>query len=167
VKICPQCREEFLDHIAQCTDCKVTLVNSLDFTPKASAQYLSKEELFNSEMVAFSEGALAQMREVEKILLQSKVSCAVYPVSISSSGSEVLGATSDLKYAVLVREVDLEAAKTAMEGKFHADVAREGQGFVKQDAIDLEQGEIVCPACGEIGPLRDGECRVCGLHLGV
>jgi hypothetical protein len=167
VKICPKCHDEFLDEIAQCTDCKIPLVSSVDFKPSKTSDMLSKEELFTSEMLALTEGPIAQCREMEKILARSKISCAVYPLNMSSSGNETLGTTSDMKYVVLIREADLEAAKTALEGKFHDDVAREGKGSVHRDAVDLEQGEITCPACGEIGPLKDGECQVCGLHLGV
>jgi hypothetical protein len=168
VKTCPSCHEEFLEEITECTDCKLPLVHSADFKPRTKgSDLLSKEELFESEMLPFSEGPLAQCREIEKVLARAKVSCAVYPVNMSSSGTETLGTTSDMKYAVLIREADLDAARTAMEGKFHADVAKEGRGQVMVDAIDLEQSEITCPACGHVGPLKDGECSVCELHLGV
>lgn len=167
MKICPQCREEFLESVLHCTDCKESLVDSMGFVEKPSSDLLSKEELFKSEMIPFVEASLSQCREVERILARSCVSCAVYPVSLSASGNETLGTTSDGKYAVLIREADLDAAKQAMEGKFHADVAKEGQGNATGDVIDLEQAEITCPACGERGELDNGDCRVCGLHLGV
>lgn len=167
MKICPKCREEFLEQVLTCTDCKEKLVNSVDFVPESLTGLLSKEELFSGDMVAFSEGPLTQCREIEKTLLRAKVSCAVYPVNISSKGDETLGTTSELKYVVLIRETDAELARGAMEGKFVADVAKEGRGTVSRDAIDLDQQEITCPACGETGPLVDGDCQVCGLHLGV
>lgn len=167
MKICPKCREEFLEQVTTCTDCKEPLVGSLDSVAANTTSLLSKEELFGVEMVAFTEGALPQCREIEKTLTRAKISCAVYPVNIAAQGDQTLGTTADLKYMVLIREEDLEQARGAMEGKFFAEVEREGQGNVSREAIDLEQQEITCPACGETGPLVDGDCQVCGLHLGV
>lgn len=169
MKICPKCREEFLDEIEICVDCKTPLVSGFDFEPlKSETGLLSKEELFSGDMVAFVEGGVAQCREVEKALARYNVSCAVYPLKLSSEGNvATLGTTSDMKYVVLIREGDVELAKEAMEGSFHADVAREGKGELYKGLIDLEQDEVTCPACGKVGALEDGECTDCGLHLGV
>ncbi len=168
MKICPSCHEEFIEEIMVCVDCQEDLVASDQFRPtKSNNARLSKEELFSAEMTPFVEGGLASCREVEKVLLKAKISCAVYPVSMRSDGNETLGSTSDGKYMVLIRDMDLEQARSAMQGNFLADVAKEGKGAVSTDAIDLEKDEVTCPACGETGALENGDCRVCGLHLGV
>lgn len=169
MKICPTCREEFLDQIEICVDCKTPLVHEWDYQARTSSDELSsKEKLLSGNMIAFVEGGLLQCREIEKVLGRCKVASVVYPVKLSSDGNDAtLGTVSDLKYVVLISEGDLEVAKEAMEGKFHDDVVREGKGGPFKGAVDLEQDEVTCPACQEVGPLKDGECAACGLHLGV
>lgn len=170
MKICPSCREEFLDHIARCNGCHVDLVLEHQVEEFARpSDLLSKNELLESETAAFVEGSLTHCREIEKILLKSLVSCAVYPLSLGCDDDHkaALGASCDKKYVVLIRVVDVDKAKLALEGQFSAQVAKEGRGQFVTGAIDLAHDVVTCPACGETNPLKEGECPVCGLVLGM
>jgi hypothetical protein len=168
MKICPSCREEYLDHIELCITCRETLVNEIDAQNiRQKGALLSKEELFKSEMVPFLEGSLAHCREIEKVLAKSFVSCAVYPMKLSADANATLGSTSDMKYMLLIRECDVLKAKDALEGKFHDEVMKEGKGAFSKSAVDLSQEEVACPACEHVGALSSGECKNCGLFLGA
>lgn len=167
MKICPGCREEYLESMTRCAGCDVDLLDEDDakLLP-VSREFLSKEELLASETVIFTEAALQQCRELEKILYKANISCAVFPVNLDQS-SATLGSTSSMNYRVVIRVSDVLAAQEAMRGHFYAQVLKEGQGDLMREAVDLSQDSITCPACLETGSLKDGECPHCGLALGV
>jgi len=168
MKICPTCREEFFDHVETCGACHVHLISEAEAQALVSSDgLLSKEEMLEAEMVSLVEAGLLQCREIEKALARKKVSCVVYPVNLEGESSAALGATGDRRYMVIIRVQDLDKAKTALEGQFMEQVAREGQGAFVAEPVNLSEGVINCPACGETNPLKDGECPVCGLFLGV
>lgn len=169
MKICPSCREEYLDHIDMCAACQENLLTDDEFhdVPRSLGKLLSKEELLRETTVPLMEGGLTQCREMEKILKDAQISSMVYPVDLGcNEHGATVGTTCAMKYMVLVRESDLRACKTALEGQFLAQVAREGQGQFVHDVVDLSNEEIQCPACGEQGALNKGECTSCGLFLG-
>lgn len=167
MKICPGCREEFLDHIQTCELCNKDLVEEGDeLLFKSKGELLSKEELLKSEMIIFTEGVLPQCRELEKVLNDAMVSCAVYPVKTDYS-NQALGASSDMKYQVLIRMDDLALAQEALQGHFRAQIVKEGQGDLVKEVVDLSKDVITCPACLESVTLNNGECPSCGLALGV
>jgi|GEM_PF-946886 len=169
MKICPKCREEFLDHVENCTACKVDLVTSLEARVLAeNADLLSKEEILQGETAIILEGPLAQCRELERLLSQVQVSSVVYPVSLDGDNDQTaIGSTKDRKYMLLLRLLDVDRAKKALEGRFIDQVVQEGQGHFVSTAVDLSHDVITCPACGEANPLKNGECPACGLFLDV
>lgn len=169
MKICQNCREEFLEHVEYCTDCDEKLVSNVgEVSVSTPATMLSKEELLKGETVALLEGALESCRELEKILVKSNISAVVYPVKLGcDDNAATLGASCSVKYMVLVRVEDVDRCKEALEGRFHEQVAREGLGRFVQDSVDISQSEISCPACEQRGALKNGECSSCGLFLGA
>jgi hypothetical protein len=169
MKVCPCCREEFLDHVGACAECGEQLVGEdIAILQPKKHDFLSKEELLQQETIPFLEGSLSHCREIEKILNKSRISCAVYPLSLENSNdAATLGATSDMRYVVLIRPCDIELSKIALEGNFLHQVALEGKGKVVLSTIDLEKDVVTCPACHESHALIDGECASCGLFLGV
>ncbi|MCA9506894.1 MAG: hypothetical protein KC505_00555 [Myxococcales bacterium] len=170
MKICPSCKDEYLDYIEVCYVCDKKLLSEEEakVAPPNADRLLSKEELLKEVTVPLVEGGLSQCRELERILEKSRISSAVYPVNLGcNDGSAVVGTTScSMKYVLLVKESDVGACKEALEGQFHAQVAKEGKGQVVNEVIDLSQEMISCPACGESGELKEGECAFCGLFLG-
>jgi hypothetical protein len=167
MKICPSCREEFLDHIDLCTSCAQKLVSDFEALPKSS-ELIDKEALLQGETIPLLEGPIAQCRELEKILIKASISCAVYPVSLTcDSHGQTLGSACDMKYMILIRPDDLTHAREAIESQFLATVAKEGQGEASRHVINLEDEQVTCPACFEVGPLNNGECAACGLVLGA
>lgn len=169
MKICANCREEFLDHIEDCTACKQKLVSDLDeISQSATPLKLSKEEFLKSETVALLEGNLESCIELEKILVKANISVLVYPVKLGcDDNTATLGSACGVKYMILVRVEDVERCKEALEGRFHEQIAREGLGTFVASTIDLSASEVSCPACGQCGELSEGECASCGLFLGA
>lgn len=169
MKICLSCKGEYLDQIEECGTCNEPLVTEEEALMAPSKEtLLSKEELFESEMLPFTEGGISQCRDVEKILAAANISCAVYPLDLKAADNvATIGSASDKKYLLLIRAEDVDLAKKAMEGQFSREVAKEGKGAFSTEAIDLSNDTVLCPACGEQGPLNDGECSNCGLFLGV
>lgn len=169
MKVCLTCRGEYLDHVEICGICKVDLVNEEEALVASGDDPLTVEEFFESEVTPFVEGGISRCREIEKVLTAANVPCIVYPVDLKAAGGDVatLGSSNEKKYLVFIRADDLDLAKKAMEGHFTAEVAREGRGALNTAVIDLSADAILCPACGESGPLKDGECATCGLFLGV
>src|SRR5580704_11886264 len=146
MKICPTCKEEFLDHITSCVSCDKNLVeeHELALVPQ---NILSKEEFLQSETVVFTEGVLQQCREMEKILSKALVPCAVFPVSLDTKepsldkfqAKAAIGSTQDMRYCLLVRLEDIELAQKALAGHFHDQVIKEGQGKLVTHVVDLGQ----------------------------
>ncbi len=167
MKICPRCREEYLDTIISCSPCQEELVREQDVHISAKTGLLSKEELLSHETVALLEGSLDSCRELEKTLTKAKISSAVYPKTLScDDNAATLGASCSLKYMLLVRVDDVQACQEALHGSFTEQIAREGKGKFIADTINLEDTEIQCPACGHQAALNQGECVSCGLFLG-
>lgn len=168
MKICPSCEEEFVDHMKMCPDCDQALLSEFDMqeAPKKEAM-TSKEELLQAETFPLIEGSLTTCRELEGILSKAKIPSAVYPASLKSEdNAATLGSAAALKYLLLVGVEDVERCKQLIEGRFHDQVAREGQGKFVSEIVDLSADEISCPACQERGALINGECPSCGLFLG-
>lgn len=167
MKICPSCKEEFIDEIMSCALCQKDLLDENDaHLAESEPGLLSKEELLKSETVAFTEGPIAQCREFEKILGRALISSAIYPLNFDA-GNQALGSATEAKYCLLVRSVDIEAAQLALSGHFQAQIIKEGHGVHRHEAVDLSQEFITCPACLESITLVDGDCPSCGLTLGV
>lgn len=168
MKVCPQCREEYIEQMERCHHCQINLVSEIEAQRiKPKQEILSTKELLEEELVPLSEGVLSQCRELEKALKAEKISCAVYPANLNCGDSGAnLGASCAMKYQVLVRPQDVPACKDALEGKFLRDLEKEGQGNFVKEAVDLGQNEVLCPACNEKGVLAKGECSFCGLFLG-
>lgn len=166
MKFCPTCREEFLDYIDFCAACDENLVDDDKYIAPTDTTIVTQEEIMSGTMAAFLEGSIGNCREVERILASKKLPCIIYPINIKGEGDQnTLGTTADTKYVLLVRENDVEQAKLALQHKFYEDVAKEGQGFVTAETINLDHEEITCPACNERGALKNGECATCGLYL--
>ena len=168
MKICPNCRDEFLEHVTTCAPCQTPLLSKEAAASLPTIQEnLSKEEFLSGGAVALLEGNLDACREVEFTLKQAKISSVVFPLSTKGNGEEgVLGAFSAMKYAVLVQPDKLENCKEVLQSHFRHQVAREGKGALVEHAVDFSMGDAACPACGHVGGLEQDECLSCGLFLG-
>lgn len=167
MKVCPCCREEYLDTISSCSSCREVLVSEQDLKMKPRTDSLSKEELLSHETEALLEGSLDSCRELEKVLKKAQISSAIYPKTLGcDDNAATLGSACSLKYMLLVRSKDMQACQEALHGNFTEQVAREGKGSFVVNTLNLEDAEIHCPACGHQAALSQGECVSCGLFLG-
>lgn len=167
MKICPRCREEYLDSIEICKPCDSMLMTEEEALGQPeNPTAISKEALLEQDTVPFLEGALGQCREVEKILYHAQIPCLVYPKDLGCQDHKTIGTTCSMQYYLLVKESDIPRSKKALEQRFMDQVAKEGQGAYVHDVVDSAAEHIVCPACGEKGALENDECQSCGLFLG-
>lgn len=168
MKICPSCKEEYVDRMEVCPECEQKLVAEHEIVNEpASDLKKSKENLLKSETMPLIEGALNTCRELEGVLSEAKIESAIYPLKLGGDdNAATIGSASALKYMLLVRVEDIERCKQLLENRFYDQVMREGKGEYVHDAVDLSADEICCPACKERGSLKMGECQFCGLFLG-
>jgi hypothetical protein len=167
MKICGECREEYVEHVAICHHCKVPLLSPEELAKSGKLHGKKMREVEAESAKGLLEGSLASCREVERILKKSMLPCLVYPLSLCADHNATLGTSCSTNYVVLVNESDIEDCKNALLGHFQEDVSREGQGTFVSDVIDLSNDEVQCPACGERGALLEGACAECGLFLGI
>lgn len=166
MKICPTCRDEFLDTVTTCSTCAVALVHEIDFKPHDNL-VVDDHTFLQGETAVIVEAPLLQCREVEKILKKAKLPCAVLPKTSCNDQNQVLGASCSMTYMVLIDPACHEQAQDALKGHFLALVAKEGQGHAVLDAINLDDELVTCPACNETSRLLEGECPCCGLVLSM
>jgi hypothetical protein len=118
-----------------------------------------------AEFVPFFEGPLQQMRELERQLHAQDIDAelAKPPAKACCGGS--CGCSSKLQ--LLVRKEDVPRVAQLMQAEWVAAVEREGglEHLVQLNTPVAEGAEPPCPACGFVGPLKEGACGDCGLQL--
>lgn len=116
------------------------------------------------ELVPFAESALSQAKELERTLLANDI-----PVLLAAPPKKACcggGCGCASKVQVLVREDDAPKVAQLMQAAWLDAVRREGT--VEPTLVPLKtpgEGELACPACSFVGPLREGACQDCGLVL--
>jgi hypothetical protein len=116
-------------------------------------------------LVPFFEGPLQQMRELERQLVSQEieVELAKPPAKACCGG----GCGCGSKLQLLVRKEDVARVQSIMQAEWLAAVQDQTGALVKlgTPAEVPEGAEPPCPACGFVGPLKEGACGDCGLQL--
>ncbi len=124
-----------------------------------------EEALAGAELVPVSQGTLTDVkRQVEQCLEHDIPARAGREQGCASGGCQP-------KAQLLVRREDVEAAVMLFQRSWLEAARREGtldeEYLAKLRAAHAaESDDPPCPACGHVGPLVDGACADCGLHLG-
>lgn len=120
-----------------------------------------------AELVPFSEASVAQAREMERKLLEGDI-----PVALAKPPPKACcasGCGCGAKVQLLVREEDLPRVTQLLHGEWLAALEREGtmtpEVLVRLKVPATTEGDPPCPACGFVGPLKEGACADCGLQL--
>lgn len=153
MKICPMCHDEYRDDITMCLECAVPLEAVADGTRLATKAKIQTEQVDLMTAVKISEGALEGCREIEGLLKNAKIASILIP--------------SEGKFAICINPERIEAFATLMKNRFEDMVAREHSADWTHHEVNLDGGDVTCPACTFVGPLVDGACADCGLMLGV
>jgi hypothetical protein len=160
---CPRCHADYFSHVTSCSDCNIPLVDPQSISSGAS----NKEKRLSSETVVFNEGTRDHCKEIVHLLQSHGIACASVPMTLTAGdNAATLGAANQLKYLVLIEPADIERAQNAMKQLFADQVLKEGRGALVDSVVNVDAGEITCPACGETAALEKGECTTCGLFLG-
>ena len=163
---CPICHAEFREGITVCADCDIELVDSLEkVRPKmdeeSMAAYLGEKEL-----VVIASAGLERLKPLKNLLCENAIANIIVKQSASCIGG---GCAPTLELAVAVE--DIERAYTAIHSEFKdlvATVSSDERDLVRVDrSIDLDGGEMKCPACDCAIPAGGDECPECGLYIGV
>jgi hypothetical protein len=123
--------------------------------------------LADAELIPYREGPIAAVKEFERECLSREIPVllAKAPPKACCSGG---GCGCGGKIQLLAREEDIpkieeffraqwmELAKQTME---------DGLVQLKAPAEAAEGEDPPCPACGHVGPLKEGACGDCGLQL--
>lgn len=161
VKVCPSCRSEFVSSATRCNDCDVDLV-SPDALEDVTTFEDARERLKDAETVKLSvSGGLNMARELEKRFQAEEIVCFI---DAEEAEGAVLGAAA-MHYFLVVDKEDAERVGAVLKQDYQAMIEREGVGEFNTEAVDLEESEVSCPACGHKGALVDGACGDCGLFL--
>ncbi len=118
----------------------------------------------STEWVPYMEGALPQMRELERHLQTQNIEVELAKPPPKACCGGACGCGSKLQ--LLVRQEDVPRVSELMQAQWLAALEREGTvkfATVEQSAVP--DGELRCPACSFAGPLQAGACADCGLQL--
>ena len=116
------------------------------------------------ELVPFAESAVAQARELERMLLANDI-----PVILAKPPAKACcggGCGCGAKVQLMVREDDAPKIAKLLQADWLDAVRREGT--IDTALVPLRtpaEHELVCPACQFVGVLVDGMCQDCGLVL--
>jgi hypothetical protein len=165
MRVCPNCRSEFVDSMTRCKACDTDLVAPDELEALDADADDPRALLADAEKAALAVRGLDSARELERILLDGDIPCYVHAEEMDSGA--VMGPGS-LSYSVVISQDDVERVKARLESMQRGVLATEGLEELADHVVDLEAEEVSCPACGHTGPLDDeGACADCGLVLGV
>lgn len=157
---CTSCQGEFLNDMKTCSSCRIDLVSKDDYL----AKIIEKKSICSTkeDLLSFFEGGLSQVREIEGLFNKAGI-----PSLLKGHSQDCDKKGCGASFSLWLRSEDMKDAEALLQKRFHGEVQREGQGALVTEAVDLSLEQIKCPACHEIGPLKEGECSCCGLFLGI
>ncbi|MDP1918541.1 MAG: hypothetical protein Q8S33_31905 [Myxococcales bacterium] len=116
------------------------------------------------DLVPFAESAVAQAKELERMLLANDI-----PVILAKPPAKACcggGCGCGAKVQLMVREDDAPKIAQLLQADWLDAVRREGT--IDAGLVPLRtpaENELICPACQFVGVLVDGMCQDCGLVL--
>jgi hypothetical protein len=116
------------------------------------------------DLVPFAESAIAQAKELERMLLANDI-----PVILAKPPAKACcggGCGCATKVQLMAREADAQKIAQLLQADWVDAVRREGT--LDSALVPLRtpaEHELVCPACQFVGVLVDGMCQDCGLVL--
>ena len=163
-KICPSCRDEFVQHVEVCPHCRVPLRTAEEM---ASAPEPADDDADNvlASAVVLRRGNPSDLRELCDLLTARGLRFAVDTdppgrrlAAASRGATAPRSATSrEVMLAIYVAEADAAAA---------AQVQREWLLATVPGAVDESVGGIdACPGCGEPLTANATACAGCGLEF--
>jgi hypothetical protein len=103
------------------------------------------------------------------VLKRAKIACVLVPhskVDVGILGQQEM-ASKQNTYLLCINADKVEAYLAVMKARFDDMVAKEHSKEISVNDVNLDGGDVQCPACGHVGPLVAGHCADCELFLGV
>ena len=160
-KHCPRCRDEFVQHVETCPDCRVPLVtaDALEALPAAVDAGAGERVVAIESAVALRRGQAAELRPLCELLEARGIP---FVVDAHPRGNAVRapkrGETLDVQLAIYVDESNAALAAQLEREWIFASVpgARDEVTFGPADG---------CPGCGEPLAASATACASCGLEF--
>jgi hypothetical protein len=128
------------------------------------------DALEDAEVVTCLTAAIPDAKEVLAACLEEEIPALLDRGECCSKA----GCGCAPKLDLLVRPEDVPRVARLLQRRWHGMLSREGtvetwgpaEPTAGANAEPTSDAEPPCPACGHSGPLADGACAGCGLHLG-
>lgn len=163
--VCPSCGSEYRAGITRCASCAVDLVSAGDVAARQAKRGGGREALAGVETTMVPQANLPSAKELERLIVDAGFAC--YTDAVEADQDVALGSSAAMTYGVVVRTSDVDAIRKQLRGGLEATLAKQGLAGLQTEAIDVDKGDVTCPACGHSGALVDGACGDCGLFLGA
>jgi hypothetical protein len=156
-KTCPQCGDEFVQHVESCPDCRVRLLAPGEAPPPRAAA--STGATPSDAPVLLRRGTVMDLRDLGAQLAANGIAFAVdSDATTGSAAAHARAAGREVQLALYVHEADAPAAARVAQAWVVANVP---------DAEHVEPGTALdaCPGCGEPLPEEAAACASCGLEF--
>src|SRR5688572_6669375 len=113
------------------------------------------------EVVPCLSAPIAEAKEMLAVCLEEEIPAVLDRAPCCEKGS--CGCAP--KFELLVQPDDVPRVGELLRKRWNGMLDREGTAPAWVAGAEPE-AEPPCPACGHVGPLNEGACTGCGLHLG-
>ena len=155
MRVCPECREEYIASAQRCVTCDVPLVASEGFVRVGGPRELPPV----AQLVCVRTATLSFAQALSERLAQAGITHRLESEPDSREGETQLRRPDTMPYGIYVREQDLDAAREVDRAHMRSEFP---------DLPDVPEGGSVvdgCPACGAAAAPDATECPDCGLAL--
>ena len=154
---CPECSAEYVEGVAQCAHCGVSLVRELPEGEIFSSPERMAESLRGKEVEAIIVGTYVGLREMQRLLAAERIATV-----IAGEAQDEIEPGMHARLFLMVEVGQIEATRAFFKRRWEAGLEIEGLMLKSEDALR----EGACPACGTTVPPDVAECPECGLFLG-
>jgi hypothetical protein len=166
-KICPSCRDEFVQHIALCPDCRVPLRTAEEIESAALEQTQARGDQHSgadfalASAVLLRRGGASELREISERLAARGVR---FVVDTDPPGRKLVAAP---RGGAAGREVQLAIYVEQADAPDAALVQREWMLATVPGAAEAQGGGVIdaCPGCSEPLAANAAACASCGLEF--
>jgi hypothetical protein len=160
-KICPSCRDEFVQHVAECPDCRVPLRTAEEMASAPIPQTSGGAGVTLASAVLLRRGPTNELRELCERLAERGLRFVIDtdpPGQRLAAPARAAAAGRELQLAIYVEEADAADASRS---------EREWLLATVPDAADQPVGGMIdaCPGCSEPLVASATACASCGLEF--
>lgn len=167
LKYCPQCKDEYLDHVERCAACNLPLESGavlLERQRSKQSRLAGRTgELSDSdELVTIHGGPLTDLKHLQDLFAGERIAARI----IGDDSSCGKGCCPSVFY-LQVRAEDVEDALVIIKQEYLRLTGSSEQELNPNGSVfDQQADEVICPACGHNFSPTITTCPDCGLCFG-